>query len=65
MLGVNGCAQQISDQSAALGTELEVHDRRPPEDGYPAAAFQCPHGRTYWILPSAAQIAAWRAADAR
>jgi hypothetical protein len=55
----SGCAQVLIDMAAEAGTEITVSVFPPVDGPYPAESFTCPHGITYWIQPTAEQIAAW------
>lgn len=55
---VDECWRTLKDRMAKLDTEVEVH-MTEPVGPYLTDAFVCPHGISYWIYPTGAQIAAW------
>jgi hypothetical protein len=61
-LGRSVCAQTLADNSLALGAEVHVSTLPPLVAGpYEEAAFECPHGVTFWIEPTGEQVADWAA----
>lgn len=44
---VDECWHELKDRMAAMDTDVEVR------------MFVCPHGVSYWIYPTEAQIAQW------
>ena len=64
-LGVTGhcpdvaCRLQLVDGMAAQGVEVRVGTIRPTSPLYPSPAFTCPHGTSYYMQPTDAQVARW------
>ncbi|WP_433233825.1 hypothetical protein [Actinomadura nitritigenes] len=58
------CADLLAEQMAAMGVEVTVSTEPPTaRSPYTADPFTCPHGVSYWIEPTAAQLTRWAAED--
>lgn len=44
-----------------FGVEIDVTTEPTPGSPYSTDGFRCPHGTTYWILPTPKQVAQWTA----
>lgn len=54
------CRETLRAKALEGGSEVTVSAEPPLVRGaYPAEAFTCPHGTTYWIEPTGEQIAQW------
>lgn len=54
------CRTLLRTKMADLGTDVSVLTEPPPtKTPYAQPPMTCPHGTTYWLEPTPAQIAAW------
>lgn len=53
------CADLLTEQMAAMGVEVTVHDEQAGAD----EPYRCPHGRYFWVVPTPAQVARWSVED--
>lgn len=57
----NDCPQVLREAMSRLGVDVDVATVRPrPVTPHTAQSYDCPHGQTYWITPTAAQVLRWR-----
>jgi hypothetical protein len=59
------CAEALRAGMAGMGDEVTVSTSPPAVAGpFTTDPFICPHGTAFWIEPTAAQLARWRAEGA-